>query len=341
MPSLSPDPRDGGDPQNITLASTTSLAAAIPDLTNRLERLRGELQAIEDTLGALTSRAEERAHALPPSEHLDPGTACSTPVLRLYCFGPFEVFIGHRPVRRRHTGKGWAIMKVLASRLRQPVHREELIEIVWPQTDPAIASNRLRVAIHHLRRALQPLQCGDSAIPALLYHDGCYEFGPSLEVWCDVEVFWEAWQTGQRAEREQRHVEAAAHYRDAAAVYRGDYFAEDRFEEWTLLPREQISDAYLGILDWLASHALASGDIEAAIEHWRLLITCAPWREEGYRGLMIAYTRNGQRSQALHWYAQCRRILAEQLGAPPEPETVLLAEQICESGRMGRPGSLR
>ena len=50
-------------------------------------------------------------------------------------------------------------------------------------------------------------------------------------------------------------------------------------------------------------------------------IELAPFREAGYRRLMEAHVAAGNRAEALRVYERCRRLLADELGAYPSPET--------------------
>ena len=60
-----------------------------------------------------------------------------------------------------------------------------------------------------------------------------------------------------------------------------------------------------------------------------------PFREIGYRRLMEAHVAAGNRGEALRVYERCRRLLAEELGAYPSPETESIYRSLLEapSGR--------
>jgi hypothetical protein len=74
-------------------------------------------------------------------------------------------------------------------------------------------------------------------------------------------------------------------------------------------------------LDCLSDGCFRSGaDAEAA--RWAEELTVLePYREWGYRRLMQAHVAAGNRAEALRVYERCRRLLAEELGAYPSPET--------------------
>ena len=46
-----------------------------------------------------------------------------------------------------------------------------------------------------------------------------------------------------------------------------------------------------------------------------------PFRETGWQRLMRALAGGGNRAEALRAYAQCKKLLADELGVAPAPET--------------------
>lgn len=253
--------------------------------------------------------------------------------LAIYCFGRFEVHRSGQPVVMRGTGKGAAILKYLASVPAAPVQRDALLEILWPETDPATANNRLKVAVHHLRQAFGVDRCKQECRGCLVYDSGCYSFNPEITVWTDVHTFEKNYAAGQRLEQAGRLAEALTCYSDAEKLYRGDFLEEDRFEEWTLLRREELREHYLTLLNRLSRCRLQVGEVDLALEGWMKVLAKDPWREDAYRALMHALAARGSRGPALRWYERCVQVLKEQLNIDPEPETVLLYEQI-RSGKI-------
>lgn len=329
------NPRHGLAGPSIQDTSTADpIAASLYEIASQVRALADEVSAIRDLVQHISTVVSPQPIDLPAIAPIATEDAPHQYQLRLQCLGPFKVTVGGQPLQRRHIGKGWAILKMLAGQPRRPIHRDLLIETLWPQVDPEIANNRLRVAMHHLRRASLTVGA-DQGCSAIRFQEGCYRFNPALDLWCDVEAFRAAWETGRRAERDALPEWAVRHYRQAVALYHGDFLEEDRYEEWTLAPREDLKDIYLTILDRLGQHALMAHDLPGAIEYWRTIIGHAPWREDIYRQLMVSCVLSGQRGQALHWYELCRRTLAEQLELAPEPETVRLYDEILTAEQGG------
>jgi Bacterial transcriptional activator domain len=71
----------------------------------------------------------------------------------------------------------------------------------------------------------------------------------------------------------------------------------------------------------LGDACLRSGDASEAAKWFDEAIALDPFREMGYRRSMEAHSAAGNRAEALRVYERCRRLLREELGAYPSPET--------------------
>jgi hypothetical protein len=101
---------------------------------------------------ALPSEIEVRG-AAPASAPLPQTQADAAPSLEVYLLSPFSVFANDRAITDWPNCKGKAIFKYLATHRAQPVPKEVLMEVFWPQAEPDAARNNLNVAIYGLRRA--------------------------------------------------------------------------------------------------------------------------------------------------------------------------------------------
>ena len=90
---------------------------------------------------------------------------------------------------------------------------------------------------------------------------------------------------------------------------------------WVEEKRREFADVRGRALSALADACLRSGDAAEAAKWAEQAIALAPFRETGYRRLMEAHAAAGNRAEALRVYERCRRLLAEELGAYPSPET--------------------
>lgn len=301
------------------IRALTSLEEEVSSAQARVQQLTASLDDLRQQILTLSSTSR-----LPIVPVRSPAKEAE---LRIYCFGPFEVYYEGTRIPQRRCGKVPSILKYLASRPQQPVSRDVLLEVLWPETAPGIANNRLKVAVYHLRQAFA-LAVPQRGEPIVLFQDGHYLFNPEVHVWTDVDTFRENWQAGLRLERSGTPAGAIPFYQQAVKLYRGDFLEEDLFEEWTLAPREELKDTYLMALDKLSHYWFQAGQLERAIEGWKKIVAMDIWREDTYRHLMVCYSRAGQIGLALHWYNLCVQVLRDQLDLPPAAETVALYERI-------------
>ena len=67
--------------------------------------------------------------------------------------------------------------------------------------------------------------------------------------------------------------------------------------------------------------ALANGEPPLAAQLAREVVELEPFRETGWQRLIRALAGGGNRAEALRAYAQCKKLLADELGVAPPPET--------------------
>lgn len=314
----------------------------------RLQRVAERLCAIRQDIGEAEALLQQLAAALNSTiqsvgpERGSPSSASCPAVnlgashmdssqrnqLQIHCFGQFKLYRDGQYVAGQTKGKGQDVLKYLLTRERQPVLRDVLLEALWPETEPRIANNRLKVAIHYMRQTLRPSQGSLHDQDIILFQDECYALNPDLDLWTDVEMFETYWRTGMRLEHAGQAASAIPLYTQAIELYRGEYLAGDVFKDWTLVRREGLRDSYLTILDKLSRYWHQTGDYERSVQGWKKIIEKDPWREDAYRQLMTCYAGLGSRGLALRWYDVCVATLSKQLAIEPEPATVALYERI-------------
>src|SRR5690606_24718354 len=214
--------------------------------------------------------------------------------------------------------------------------REALLGMLWPEMPEAAARNNLRQVLATLRKALGE-RPGEP--PFLLASRATVQLNPEARWRLDVAAFLaliEACQ--QHAHRRAESCQACARrLEEAVALYRGPFLAEfflpdsAAFEEWAVVKREQLSQLLLRALDQLAAYYERRGRYEAAVGYARRQLEVEPWREAAHRQVMRLLALNGERNAALAQYEQCCRVLRDELGVEPEPETVAVYEQIRDS----------
>lgn len=192
-------------------------------------------------------------------------------------------------------------MKILVTRRGQPVHREALLDLLWPDEDPSQSSSRLSVVLSTARAVLDPdkrfdphhFVAGDRSTIRL-----CVE-----HVRIDVEEFLESAEAGRLAEAEAR--------------YGGEFLAEDPYEDWAVALREEARSAYLAVARRLA-HEAASDDPDRAIRHLLRILGQDPYDEHAHLFLVAVLAGNRRHGEARRAYrAYSQRM--EEIDVEPAP----------------------
>jgi len=92
-------------------------------------------------------------------------------------------------------------VKLLALSPAHRLHREQAMELLWPDLTPKAALNNLHYALHVARRTLEPSALARSSSAASRYLRLPGEqltLCPDSPLWVDVEAFQEAAATARR-----------------------------------------------------------------------------------------------------------------------------------------------
>ncbi len=228
-------------------------------------------------------------------------------------------------------------MKILTHERGRPVFFDRLRELLWPEKSPQAAANCLHTNLVYLRRALEGEEHVHRTSPHVQRVDSGYMFLPSA-AWVDVDEFRVACQYGKVAICEGRLAEAAHHMEQAAALHRGDYLEEEMYEDWTAMTREWMREQYLRTLLVLAGIYLTMGRHGEAADVARTIIKRDPFREQGFRLLMVAQYFQGEKADAVFTYRKLTDLLATELQTEPARETTMLSQAI-ELASLG-PGAI-
>jgi two-component SAPR family response regulator len=167
-----------------------------------------------------------------------------------------------------------------------------------------------------------------ATINYILLEEGYYRLCPTVRVETDIDEFDVSYEQGRRLEKTHRTEEAAAEYEKAIELYRGDYLVEDLYEDWTMVERERLANAYVDMLGRLAIHYMEAGQYQEAIRASYRLLEKDRCHEDSYRVLMRCYVSLGLRGRALRQYRLCEKVLLQEYGTAPSSETQSLCRNL-------------
>jgi len=236
--------------------------------------------------------------------------------LRIELLGAFRIHIGARPVPDTawRLRKAQNLVKLLALAPDHRLHREQALETLWPDHDPAAAANNLHRALHAIRRTLEPALAPAAPSTYLRLRGDTLALAPHPAPWIDTAAF-------QTAGEIARRWGDPALYEEALALYTGDLLPEDPYEDWAAGRREQLRGLYVELLGEVAGLYDAAGAYAEAIGALERVVAREPGHEEAHAGLMRLYALLGQRYQALRQYQALRAALRRELDVAPGRES--------------------
>ena len=226
---------------------------------------------------------------------------------------------GVRVEEERFPGRqGRLLFAYLVAEQGRAVPRDELAEALWGERPPASWDKALTVLASKLRGLLA--EQGIDGAGALTAAFGCYRLDLPEGTWVDLFAAASGARDAEDALAAGDLERARAAAGSAESLVRRPFLPGDE-GTWVEEQRSELADLRERALDVLTDACLRSGATREAAKWAEELIALSPFRETGYRRLMEARVAAGDRAEALRVYERCRRLLADELGAYPSPET--------------------
>ncbi len=214
------------------------------------------------------------------------------------------------------------VLAVLLARPNEFVHRDILVDELWPQGPPPSAAAVVQVAVSKLRKALSPGLPVDDAEQRLRSGPGGYRLAVA-DGELDVREFLGLVASGN---------ESRASLVRALGLWRGRAFSDvpagplmDAHKLW-------LEDRRCAALGRLVELELAAGDHKAVADRLGPETAARPTDERLAGWLAEALHGLGRRDAALEILGRCRRALWEQNGVSPGPDLLAVHRRIAGTG---------
>jgi DNA-binding SARP family transcriptional activator len=251
--------------------------------------------------------------------------------LKVYMLGQFRIERRQDNEWKTVDGRIWnrrrarSLLGCLLSHPGRRLGREQVMDMLWPDTDIEVAANRLNGAVHELRQLLEPeLKRPANSRLLRLEHD-VLELADSNHIWVDAEAFEGLLR---EADTTTDPAQVKRFLDQAATLYQGHYLLEELYTEWAAKRRDALQRAWVGLLLNLAEEQANDEEYASAIETLDRLRSADPTNETALQRLMILLTRRDRRGEALKVYQQYVSMLQRDYEGEPLPETVALYEKL-------------
>lgn len=240
------------------------------------------------------------------------------PQLDLRLLGRFAVLVdgenlAERPWERRSAK---SLIKLLALAPSSALHREQVLDQLWPDVAPETAANNLNKSIHAARRALEPGLTKGSLSRFVLTSGNQVILASPGTLRVDVHAFERAANAAMR----DRDIGEA---RRAVQMYTGELLVEDLYETWTVARRDLLRLLFRTLSTQAVQWLLERGEPGPGLEIAQRLVQDDPLDEHAHRLLMQLHAASGQREMALRQFEVARSVMLK-AGIELGPEIVEL-----------------
>jgi len=209
-----------------------------------------------------------------------------------------------------------SLLMYLITRPNFTATREQVLEELWPDSDPQSASNSLNQSLYFLRRDIDPWYEDDIAVEYVAFEGELVWLDQDLVTATSVELL-----KGIRA-LSGRTIEP----RDALRLldqYRGHFAPEFEYEEWAAAWRSRVHASLLEFAHGVVSQKISEGAFPDARDVALRAFEADPEARDLEKTLIALYWRLGARSAASAQYAH---FAAQERGDGLEPQSL---QQLC------------
>jgi DNA-binding SARP family transcriptional activator len=162
----------------------------------------------------------------------------AAPRLELIDLGRVRLQVGPRTVdlsavRRKPA----ALLLYLATRPNFTATRDQVIDELWPDTEPGSASNSLNQSLYYLRREIDPWYEDDLSVDYITFQSDI--------LWLDADLVRVASLTFLTQLKANQRSEDAEAILAVVAGYTGQFAPEFEYEEWAIAWRSRVHAAFL------------------------------------------------------------------------------------------------
>jgi DNA-binding SARP family transcriptional activator len=237
-------------------------------------------------------------------------------------FGQIMLDDGARLLGPRDFGgvKPKQLFELLLCEHGRPVSKDRLADGLWGERLPRNVEATLETYVSVLRRSL-----GDGGRELVVTEPRAYRLADdtvSLDI-LEFDALLERAAAAGSTRTARECLEEAL-----VLAGRGEILSDEPYADWVTPLRRHYNGKVLSALVSAAEAALSLGDAEAALAHADAALARDRFHEPSHRARILALYTLGRQHDALDAFMFCRRLLDEELGLEPMPETRALQKAI-------------
>lgn len=247
--------------------------------------------------------------------------------VRIELLGPVRVLLDGVPVDAPHLRRGRVRTLLALLAVSGPLRRDQIVDLMWPDHDPASGSRNLRVILSRLRQVLEPTALRDGLRPVLVVDRDTVALADAGRIEVDVRELDRALVEADRAHAAGDATVQADHLARAVDLWRGEPLVD-------LEPLAGRAGDIEAVRRALVEAALRLGEVRLAAGRAHHALACAerareasPFDERAHRLAMAAHLQRRDRAGALA-AVDATEAMLDDLGVPPEEATAMVIRQV-------------
>lgn len=211
---------------------------------------------------------------------------------------------------------------------RTCIPQSALLDLFWPELEPAAARHNLAVSLYELRRILEPRRPPGAPPRFILTRGNLYTFDPGPGFWFDVDEFIELCQEARHLAQRNAWAEATALLPEILNLYRRDFLYGNNSYGFIITERYRLQQMFVNTVWLFAEHCFAHAAYARAAQLCEKILEIDTSWEQAARLLIRCFGKQGQRSTAARWFKSYAAYLQAQYGCPPDPVTTKVYEEV-------------
>ncbi len=223
------------------------------------------------------------------------------------CFKEFQCIHNGQPIAFKTT-KTKELFAYFVIHRDVPIHRDVLIEALWPDQDYKKSKINLHTCLSYLRKLLN--NYGFSDCISLVNHSYIFSL---RTISCDLHQFQQLVQSIEKVD------ESTIHFiHECIELYKGPLFELNHYD-WANAIAARISSDYLGVLDKAAQY-FAATDSSKMLYYLQLQLPLFPYDDKKVAKCMSLLIEQGYRNEAIKLYIDFKNRLEKDLNVAPSSE---------------------
>lgn len=204
-----------------------------------------------------------------------------------------------------------ALLCLLLTRSDFSSTRDQVLDALWPDLNPADAVNSLNQTVYFLRRVFEEDYVEDLS-PGYVHHD-------SDVIWLDAGLVMSRSNACRTLIRNLPSEPSPDDVQRLEDMYEGRFALDFEYEEWAAPYRDWLHASFLEIIERAVGRDLETGHHQRGIRLARRALDVDPMAEQVEVSLLRLYRASGAHAAAAEQYGHYAASIREQLGVEPPP----------------------